>query len=158
MKREIEFTPINAFGHSSRFSSGWQDLECATIPDQDVTCSVLAFGDLAFEVRVAEGMILDVDGQPSLARFHRRAFGDGPAFKYTVGFQSKIIMQVRGVVFLHHEDWLALFVPAILARFWSLAEVAFCFVGFERHGCTFAGVSRRHSCGFLSGRRPSKRG
>src|SRR5215472_4151824 len=53
-------------------------------------------------------MIFDLRGQPLCRGIERWPFGDGPGKQKATPFETKIIMQVRGLMFLNHELEIAL--------------------------------------------------
>ena len=79
------------------------ELVGAAVPDLDRARAVLPGRDLAFEGRVVERMVLDVDGQVALARLERDALGHRPARKRAVALEAKVIVEPPRVVALHDE-------------------------------------------------------
>ncbi|MNH07305.1 hypothetical protein D3C79_666960 [compost metagenome] len=84
----------------ARIAFGFPD---AAIPDDHIACTVMAFGDMAFEVGVVQRVVLHVHGQAAHLGVQRRPFGDGPAFQRAIEFQAKVVMQVAGIVLLDAE-------------------------------------------------------
>src|SRR6185503_119410 len=60
-------------------------------------------GDDALEVRVLDGMVLDVDGQPLLLGLERGPLGNSPALQDTVHLQAHAVVQATGGVLLDDE-------------------------------------------------------
>jgi len=57
-----------------------------------------------FEVAVVERMIFDLDGEALIMQIDRRTLGDGPGFQYAVKFETEIVVQARGGVFLDYRS------------------------------------------------------
>lgn len=79
----------------------------AGVPEHDGATAVFAFGDRPFEGVVADGMIFDLHGQPFDLGVGGGAFGNGPAFHDAIQFESKIEVELCGVVFLNDESQFA---------------------------------------------------
>ncbi|MNV26890.1 hypothetical protein D3C71_1180200 [compost metagenome] len=75
----------------------------ATVPDNHIARTVMAFGDAAFEAGVVQRMVFDVHRQALDLGVQRRALGHRPALERAIEFQAKVIMQARGVVLLDAE-------------------------------------------------------
>src|SRR5690606_8145429 len=84
----------------------------AAVEDVDVTRTVMALRDVALEVGVTDGMVLDLDGQALLARTQRGPLGDRPALETAVHLQAEVVVARSRVVQLDDEDR----APAALAR------------------------------------------
>ncbi len=76
-------------------------------------------------------MILYRHGQSSDAGGEGRLFRDGPAFENAVFFESEIVVEVGGIVFLDDVDSPLAF--GVSFRFWCCGEVPFLLVVFESH-------------------------
>ena len=74
-----------------------------TVPDDDITCTVMPFGDVTFKAGVIEGMVLYVNSQAFDLRVQRRTFGHGPALEGAVDFEAEIVMQAGCVMLLDTE-------------------------------------------------------
>ena len=72
----------------------------AAVPDLDGAAAVLALGDGALEVAVAERVVLDLDGEALVVRVERRAAGDGPGLEDAAELEAEVEMQAGGVVLL----------------------------------------------------------
>src|SRR3981189_2114169 len=75
----------------------------AAIPELHRAAAILALGNGALEVAVVERMVLDLDRQPLVVRIERGAAGHCPRLEGAVEFESKVVMQARGVVALDDE-------------------------------------------------------
>jgi len=74
-----------------------------TVPDHDGAPAIFALGDGAFEFVVLDGVILDMDGEPLLARDQARAAGDRPALHHAVELQPEVVVQPAGGMLLDDE-------------------------------------------------------
>jgi len=74
------------------------------VPDQDAAGSVLPFLDLPFESGIVEGMIFDLHREPLHRRIHDGFLGHGPALEHSAHLETKIIVEVSGVMLLNHEN------------------------------------------------------
>lgn len=83
-----------------------QGIVFEVVRDVHVAGAVLPFGDLALELGVIQGMILDVHRQALVGGIERRPFRHRPALEDAVGLETKIVMQPAGVMFLDDEDGL----------------------------------------------------
>ena len=77
------------------------------IPDLDGSGPVLAFRDLALELRIFDRVVLDVHGEVLLTRLERDALGDGPARQGAVALEPEVVVEAARVVALDDEDRLA---------------------------------------------------
>ncbi len=75
----------------------------ALIPEHDRAGAVIALGDDALEVAVAEGVILGPYRQPLLRRIEARPLRHRPAEERALPFEAEVIVQPGGVVLLHDE-------------------------------------------------------
>jgi len=66
--------------------------------------AVLALGDLAFESRVIDRVVLDFHRHPLDVRVVRRPLGHRPAFQRIAHLQAEVVVPSAGVVQLHHEQ------------------------------------------------------
>src|SRR5207247_8806450 len=78
----------------------------AAIPDPDGAGPVVPRRDLAFEVRVVERMILDVDGEMLCARLERHALRHRSARESPVALQPEVVVEPPRIVALDDEDGL----------------------------------------------------
>src|SRR4051794_33449209 len=79
-KREFEFPfPKRTFGIVPVFRRPE-----AAVPEHYGSATVLALRDGAFEVPIVERMVLDLHGQPAVARIERGTFGNGPGLENAV--------------------------------------------------------------------------
>ena len=97
---ELEFAFRDRFGNAGRVL-GPVD---AKVPNHHRAAAVFAFRDHAFKVGVGHRVIFDVHRHALHRRIHRRASRDGPRQEHTIGFETKVVMQLRRAVLLHDED------------------------------------------------------
>ena len=96
--------------------------------------AVLAGRDLALERRVRERMVLDVHGEPLLARLERDALRHGPARERAVPLEAEVVVEPPRVVALDDEDRRAVASAAVRAeRLGRRLRVPFAAVLLERH-------------------------
>jgi hypothetical protein len=87
-------------------------------------------GDHAFEVRVLDGVILHVHGQPLFLRVHRRALGHRPALQDAVHLEPEVVVKTpRGM--LLDDEALAGGEPAASEGLRRAVRVSFFPVGLE---------------------------
>ena len=79
-------------------------LERAVVPDLDGARAVVARRDLALERRVVERMVLDVDGERTLAGLEGDALGDGPRGERAFQLEPEVVVEPSRVVALDDED------------------------------------------------------
>jgi hypothetical protein len=77
-------------------------------------------------------MVFDHHGQALVGGIERRSLGNGPGFQHVFHLKAKIIVQVRGPMFLHDKAMAGLG-RELRRRLGSLAEVALALIFFERH-------------------------
>src|SRR5205085_11164665 len=99
----VEALALQSHGQSA-VSLLLDELVGARVPDLDAAGSVLAFRDLAFERRVLERVVLDMHGQPLVARLERDAFRHRPARKRSVALEAEVVVEPPRVVALDDED------------------------------------------------------
>src|SRR5262245_14003311 len=96
-------------------------------------------------------MVFDHHREPFGPGIQRGSFRNCPREQHSVMFQSEVVMQMTGKMLLHAEETRldALGLPRALggelrvaSRFWTLLEVTFLAVLFERHYCR-SPISRR---------------
>src|SRR6266516_3060231 len=83
------------------------ELERAPVPDHHRAAAVLALGDGALEVVVADRMVLDMSGESLFRRVQGWTLRDGPADENAVHFQAEVVMESRRPVLLDDEAVLA---------------------------------------------------
>src|SRR5207253_9580096 len=76
----------------------------AAIPDDHLTGAVVAPRDHALEVRVLDGVVLDVDGESPFAVTHRRTLRHRPALRRAADLEPHVVMQAARRVLLNDED------------------------------------------------------
>src|SRR5690606_4331012 len=77
------------------------DLPVAGIPEHHGAAAVLTLRDHALEAAVIQGVILHLDGKPSLARFKAWSFRQRPAPEHAVLLQPEVEMVMAGGVLVH---------------------------------------------------------
>jgi hypothetical protein len=80
------------------------ELVGAVVEDLDRPAAVLALRDLALELRVLEGVVLDVHGEHLRARLERHALRHRPRGERPVLLEAEVVVQPARVVALHDED------------------------------------------------------
>jgi hypothetical protein len=58
---------------------------------------------MSLKVSIAQWMIFNLHGEPLNRWVERQAFGHRPALQYAIYFQTEVIMQATGRVFLDKE-------------------------------------------------------
>ena len=123
-----------------------EDLVGARVPDLDRACAVLALRDLAFEGRVAERVVLDVDREVLQAGLERDALRDGPAREHAVALEPEVVVEPPRVVALHDEQRFLASLAARAERLRSLLRIALAAVLAElRLGHGYPSSARSHS-------------
>lgn len=74
----------------------------STIPHHDRPRAVIAGGNDALEFAVRDRMVLHFDGEHAFPRLHRHALRHCPGPQDAVHFETEIVVQPRGVMFLNH--------------------------------------------------------
>ncbi|MNF87253.1 hypothetical protein D3C84_697160 [compost metagenome] len=115
----------------------------ASVPDDDITGTVVAFGDATFKGGVIQRMVFDMHRQALDLGVQRRSLGHRPAFERTVELQPEVVMQPGCIVLLDAEKQrmgLALSTarPGNTGRLGAFVEVPHVVVFFERlvHGAS----------------------
>ncbi len=80
------------------------ELVGAVVPDLDGAGPVVPLRDLALEGRVVEGMVLDVDGERTLAGLERHALRHGPRGESPVPLEPEVVVEPSRIVPLDDED------------------------------------------------------
>lgn len=76
----------------------------AGIPEENGARAVASLGNDSLEVRVIEGVILDLDGEPLLAWIEAGTLRNGPAQKDAVQLETEVVVETRGVMLVHYEQ------------------------------------------------------
>ena len=76
----------------------------AFVPDFNGSSTILPLGDGSFETGIVVGVVFCFDGEVAYVAGFGDAFGYCPAFEYAVFFESKVIVECSGVVFLDDVD------------------------------------------------------
>ena len=79
------------------------DLEDAFVPQHHATRAVVAFGDIALELTVLEGMLFHQCRERLFGRVQSRTLRYRPRLQRPAKLQAKVVMQVRGTVPLHKK-------------------------------------------------------
>src|SRR5439155_22163888 len=109
------------------------------VPDLDGSGTVVSLRDLAFEGRVVERMVLDVDGEMLFAGLERNTFGDGPGRERAVSLETEVVVEPPRVVSLDDEDRFLRLPPLRRERLRRLLPIALALVLCElRHLRSFA--------------------
>src|SRR5580700_2162276 len=78
-------------------------LPCTAVPHHYGAASVLPLGDDAFESSIIQGMILNSHGQPFDRWIKRGSFGNCPRQQHSLPFETKVVVQVTGLMLLNNE-------------------------------------------------------
>ena len=137
MQREIDL----ALGHGfERIASGTPD---AMIKDVDVAGAIVAGRNVAFEGRVTQRMIFDLDRQPLLSDTQRRTFRHRPALQNALHLQAEVVVPRARMVQLHHEDGtFAALVRHRIGRLRGVDETPLAGVFAQAHAGLAAGIGR----------------
>lgn len=81
---------------------GYLGCPSAAIPQHHRCAAVLWFRNDAFKITVLNRMILDTSCEAFHGGIERRTLRNSPGKQHSAPFQSKIIVQVGGLVFLHN--------------------------------------------------------
>ncbi len=73
------------------------------VPDDYGPGTVGTLGNIAFELRIVQGMVFDMDGQAFFGRIKTRSAGNGPAPQHAVVFEAQVIVQPPGIVFVNDK-------------------------------------------------------
>ena len=74
------------------------------VPDVDVPAAILALGNIALELRIGDGVVLDFDGESLVGRVERRPLGHCPAAQGALPLEAEVPVQPPCGVFLHYKD------------------------------------------------------
>src|SRR5262249_9731593 len=74
-----------------------------TIPHHHRAAAVLSFRDDSLEAAIRDRVVFDVHRQPLDRRIETRPLRHGPALKYAVELEAKVVMEMTGGVFLNDE-------------------------------------------------------
>ena len=94
----------------NRVEGNWKEVKgkakqkWAKLTDDDLAATIFAFGDDPFECPVVERVILGHDRQPPFAVPVGRPVWNRPRLQDAVGFQAKVIMQLRRAMLLDDKD------------------------------------------------------
>src|SRR5205807_1130340 len=110
--------------HAALFAD---QVERPAVPKHDAAAAVLALRDVAFEIAVTDGMVLNHRCEVLHGRIERRAFRDRPRFQRAIDFEAEIVVQPACVMPLNEETTRLSFTLLGLTglRLRSSAEIAF---------------------------------
>ena len=80
-----------------------QRLPGPSVPDHHRSASVFSGRNQSLEVAIVERMVFDLDGQPLLRRVEAWSLRNRPTLECTSHFEPEIVMQMAGVMLLHHK-------------------------------------------------------
>src|SRR5437588_10491004 len=109
----------------------------ASIPKHDGAASIFAFRNYAFERAVVEWMIFYLRREALYGRIERRPLGHGPGQEHAAPLQAKIVVQIRGCMFLDDVQQVGFRGGLRLgstARFRRDFEISFLLIFLERWG------------------------
>src|SRR5690606_1597037 len=75
----------------------------AAIPDDDLSCTVFTFGNLAFKLIVGQWVIFHLHRHAFDSGVQTGALGHGPAFHGAIQLQPQVVMQPAGPMLLYDE-------------------------------------------------------
>ena len=107
----------------------------AGVPQHHGTAAVLSCRNDSFKTAIGHRMILHLYPQAFDGRIEARTFGHCPTLQHAIQFQSEVVMQPTGGMFLNNESRGAfdLFGNGFACRLSRFLEVAFAFVFGQRH-------------------------
>src|SRR5690606_14175343 len=116
----------------------------AAVEDVDVAGAVVPLRNIAFEVGVADGVVLDLDRETFLACTQGRPLGHGPAPEAAVQLQAEVVVARPRMVQLDDEDRppAALARRRDVARFRGFAEAALAGVLAQAHRARSGALAR----------------
>ena len=108
-------------------------LVCAAVPDLDGSRSVLARRDRPLEITVFERVILDVDGEMTLAMAERDPLRDGPARQGAGALEPEVVVESPRGMPLDDEPQRCARLRALPERLRRPGWVALASIGVEAH-------------------------
>ncbi len=108
LKRELDLTPLQRTVHIGTFG-----FPSSLVPYHHGSGSILARGDHSFKIRIFDGVLFGLHCKPLHCRIERGALRDSPGKEHPAPFQAKIVVQIRGHMFLHNVNKRSL--PLLLA-------------------------------------------
>jgi hypothetical protein len=114
----------------------------APVPQHDGAAAVLALGNRALEVAVADRMILDLHREPLDGRIGHGTLGHRPRLEHAVELEAEVVVEVRRGVLLHdeRERFVGGAVTRAAGRLRSAGEVPHAAILLESHAGTRAQV------------------
>ena len=105
------------------------------IPQHDRSCAILFRRNDPFKTPILKRMVLHMDSQTLVCGIQAGPFRNSPAFQCPVQFQSKVIMETAGSMFLNDELWLSRWGLRCAWRFGGIFEVTFLPILLKAHMC-----------------------
>ena len=104
-EEDLDFAVLDGAGHGRRMLRVVGDVAvCPPVPDDHPSGPILALGNHALEVAVVERVVLDLDGQPAVRGIGGWSPRHRPRLQYAIDFQTQIVVQAGGGVFVNYED------------------------------------------------------
>ena len=104
----------------------------SVVPDNDVAGAVVAFGNDSFESAVVERMIFGEYRETLFTGIEGGTFGNRPGSQHAFHFETEVIMESSGAVFLNNESVAASLLEATF-RLRGFIEAALTLVLFKTH-------------------------
>jgi len=101
-----------------------------------VAGTVVAFGNIAFEIRVGQRMVFHLHRQALYRRIEAGFLRHRPALQHAVDLQAEVVVQPPRRVLLHHEDAAAGLGARRGRRLGGVPEVALASIFLKFHGGT----------------------
>ena len=76
----------------------------ALVPNHDRPRTILAIRNIAFKIRVCQGMILNRYRKPFDSRIERGSFGHCPGLQYAANLKPEIVMEISPLMLLDHKE------------------------------------------------------
>lgn len=76
----------------------------ALVPNHDRPRPILAFRNIALEIRVFQGMVLNRHREPFDSRIERGSFGHRPGLQYAANLKPEIVMKISPLMLLDHKE------------------------------------------------------
>lgn len=112
----------------------FEQLPLPFVPDDHVSCAVVARRDDALESGVVVGVILRHHRQPPGSGIVGRALRNGPRLEDALHLETEVVVEVRSLVLLNDEDRKLPLARLSAGRFGRLPEVAHRAVLFQEVG------------------------
>ena len=76
----------------------------ALVPNHDRPRPILAFRNIALEIRVFQGMVLNRHREPFDSRIERGSFGHRPGLQYAANLKPEIVMKISPLMLLDYKE------------------------------------------------------